>query len=74
MTLEQAVLEKLRQLPPEKQQEVLEFTESLHSEKNTNPSLKNVKGLWSDLKQQITEDDISQIRKEIWNNFPKEKL
>ncbi len=29
MTVEQAVLEKLRELPPERQQEVLDFVESL---------------------------------------------
>jgi hypothetical protein len=29
MTLEQAILEKVRALPPEKQQEILEFAESL---------------------------------------------
>ena len=29
MTLEQAILEKVRALPPEKQQEILDFAESL---------------------------------------------
>ena len=74
MTLEQAVLEKLRKLPPEQQQEVLEFTESLQSQKNTKTSLKSVKGLWSELKLEITGDQITQAREEMWKNFPSEKF
>ncbi len=74
MTLEQAVLEKLRKLSPEQQQEVLKFTESLQSQKNTKTSLKSVQGLWSELKPEITGDQIAQAREEMWKNFPSEKF
>ncbi len=35
MTIEQQVLEKLRDLPPEKQKEVLEFVDSLKEKKRS---------------------------------------
>jgi hypothetical protein len=37
--IEQAVLEKLRQLAPDKQQKVLDFVTTLHQEQGTLPSL-----------------------------------
>ena len=63
MALEQAVLETLRQLSPEQQQEVLEFAEYLQRKKNTKVPLKSVEGLWSDLEPEITEYEITQARK-----------
>lgn len=74
MNLEQAVLEKLRDLPPDKQQEVLNFTEFLHHKVTPKRPLRSVKGLWSDLKIDLTEEDISQARKEMWGNFPREDI
>ena len=35
MNLEQAVLDKLRELPPDKQQEVLDFAEFLQQKKSS---------------------------------------
>ena len=31
-------------------------------------------GLCADLNQKITEDDISEARKEMWGSFPREDL
>jgi len=73
MKLEQAVLEKLRQLPPDKQQEVLQFAESLQIQA-VQPPLRSVKGLWSHLEEDITEDDLTQARQELWKNFPSNDL
>lgn len=73
MTLEQAVLEKLRQLPLDKQQEVLQFAESLQT-KTVKPPLRSVKGLWSHLDNEITENDLTQARQEMWSNFPRNHL
>ena len=72
MNLEQAVLDKLRTLPLEKQQEVLDFAEFLQQKNLTKKPLKSVKGLCADLKVDITEEDIAQARKEMWGNFPRE--
>ena len=71
MNIEQAVLEKMRQLPVDKQQEVLDFTEFLYQKMVKRP-LRSVKGLCADIKVDITEEDISQARKEMWGNFPRE--
>jgi hypothetical protein len=71
MTIEQQVVEKLRDLPPEKQKEVLDFVDSL-KEKNDGPKkpLRSLRGLWADLNVHITEEDIAQARGEMWGNFP----
>jgi hypothetical protein len=74
MNLEQAVLDKLRALPPDKQQEVLDFAEFLQQKNLPRKPLKSVKGLWADLKVDITEEDIAQARKEMWGNFPREDI
>jgi hypothetical protein len=72
MTLEQAVIEKLRQLPVEKQQEVLDFVEFLQQKIPSKRSRRSLKGLCADLQIEITEKDIAQARRELWNNFPRE--
>jgi hypothetical protein len=72
MNLEQAVLEKLRALPPDQQQEILDFAEFLQQKNLTKKPLKSVKGLCADLKVDITEEEIAQARQEMWGNFPRE--
>lgn len=79
MNLEQAVLEKLRQLPVDKQQEVLDFTEFIHQKMISKrplqeSKLRSIKGLWANLDINITEEDIAQARKEMWENFPNEDI
>jgi hypothetical protein len=58
MTLEQQLLEKLRGLSPDKQQEVLNFAESLSKKASPKEPLRSLEGLWADLNIQITEEDI----------------
>ncbi|MGB3264767.1 MAG: DUF2281 domain-containing protein [Microcoleus sp.] len=72
MNLEQAVLDKLRGMPPNQQQEVLDFAEFLQQKNILKRPLKSVKGLCADLKVDITEEDIAQARQEMWGNFPRE--
>jgi len=74
MTFEQQVVEKLRDLPPEKQKEVLDFVDFL-KEKNGGGAKKprrSLLGLWADLDTHITEEDISKARREMWGNFPRD--
>ena len=73
MTIEQQVLEKLRDLPPDKQKEVLDFVDFL-KEKNggVKKPLRSLRGLWADLNIHITEEDIAQARREMWGNFPRD--
>lgn len=72
MTLEQQVLEKLRDLPPEKQKEVLDFVASLKEKNGSTKLRRSLRGLWKDLNIDITEKDIAEARSEMWGNFPRE--
>ncbi|UNU23672.1 DUF2281 domain-containing protein [Microcoleus vaginatus] len=74
MNLEQAVLDKLRALSPERQQEVLDFAEFLQQKTILKRPLKSVKGMWANLDINITEEDIAQARKEMWKDFPREDI
>ena len=72
MTIEQQLIEKLRNLPPEKQEEVLKFVNSLISARNSKPPRHSLLGLWADLNIHITEEDIAEARREMWGNFPRD--
>lgn len=72
MTLEQQVLEKLRDLPPEEQREVLDFVDFLKERNGTKKPVRSLLGLWGDLDFHITEDDIAEARREMWGNFPRD--
>jgi hypothetical protein len=72
MTIEEQLLEKLRDLPPEKQKEVLDFVDSLKEKNGTKKPLRSLLGLWADLDIHITEEDIAEARREMWGNFPRD--
>lgn len=70
MTIEQQVIEKLRELPLEKQREVLDFVESIKEKNGAGKPRRSLLGPWSDLNIHITEEDIREARREMWGNFP----
>lgn len=72
MTIEQQLVEKLRDLPPEKQKEVLDFVDLLKQQNGPKKPLRSLLGLWADLNIHVTEEDIAQARREIWGNFPRD--
>ena len=72
MTISERVLDKLRDLPPEKQRAVLEFVESLEENGEPKAPLKSLEGLWAKYDINITEEDIAEMRREMWSNFPRE--
>ena len=72
MTIEEQVLEKLRELPPEKQKEVLDFVDFLKEKNGTKKPLRSLLGLWADLDFHVAEEDIAEIRREMWGNFPRD--
>jgi hypothetical protein len=72
--IEEAVVAKLRELPVDKQLEVLDFAKVLATKEPSCPKLKNVRGLWKDLGTAISEEDIADARKEMWGNFPREQF
>lgn len=72
MSIEEMVLEKLRGLPAEKKQEVLDFVEFLNHQSTSRRPRRSLKGLWKDLGVDITEEDIAEARREMWSNFPRD--
>jgi len=74
MSLEQAILEKVRDLPAEQQQKVLDFADSLRASAEERPPLRSPEGLWDGLGVSISEEDIVELRREMWKNFPREDI
>ena len=72
MKIPDLVLEKLRELPPDKQQAVLEFVESLQQNGAPAKPLKGFEGLLEKYNVQISEEDIAEARREMWGNFPRD--
>jgi hypothetical protein len=72
MTIEELVVEKLRHLPTEKQQEVLSYVESLSVEEGPNNHLMSLEGIWADFGFNITAEDIAVARREMWGDFPRD--
>ncbi|MBR8827439.1 MAG: DUF2281 domain-containing protein [Gomphosphaeria aponina SAG 52.96 = DSM 107014] len=69
MNLEQSLLEKVGQLPVDKKLELLDFAEFLYQKSIPQRPSKSIKGLCADLKVDITEEDIKELRKEMWGSF-----
>lgn len=72
MTIEEKVVAKLRGLPLERQKEVLEFVDSLEEKNGSKKPLRNLRGLWKDLNVKVTEEDIAEMRREMWAKFPRD--
>ena len=72
--IEQTVLEKFRALPPEKQQEVLDFVEFLEQRNGAKLPRRSAMGLLADLGIHISKEDIDEARREMWGNFPREDI
>jgi hypothetical protein len=72
-SIEEALIAKMRELPPEKQRELLDFAGSLDT-KETGVKLNSARGLWKNLGFTISDEDIAQTRKEMWGNFPREQF
>lgn len=73
-SIEHAVLAKLRELPAEKQRDVLAFVSALGTPAPSRPKMKNARGLWKGLGITISDEDIAEARKEMWGNFPREQF
>jgi hypothetical protein len=72
MSLEQAILEAVRALPAEKQQEVLSHAARLRAEATKKRPFKSVKGLWAGLGISLSAGEIEENQREMWSNFPRE--
>jgi hypothetical protein len=74
MSTEQAILEVVRALPAEKQQEILRHATRLRQETADRKPLQSVKGLWSDLDVFLSAEELKDNQREMWNNFPREDI
>ncbi len=74
MTLEEAVLEKLRVLPYDKQQEMLDFAEFLAQKAMVRKPHKSSLGALAHLNISISKEEIDEARREAWANFPREQF
>lgn len=66
MSLEQAILEAVRALPPDKQYEILDHATRLRDQTSHKKPLRSVKGLWADLDVSLSAEDIDAARHEMW--------
>lgn len=69
MTVTEQVLEKLKALPPEKQQEVLDFVESISRAGSSQGPLFNPEGLWEGEGCDISPEELAEARREMWSKF-----
>jgi hypothetical protein len=74
MSLEQAILEAVRALPAEKQQEILHHATSLRRQTTHKRPLRSVKGLWADLRVSLSAEELEENQREMWKNFPREDI
>jgi hypothetical protein len=74
MPVIETVLQKLVHLPLVQQQEVLDFVESLTEKTTSQPPLFNPEGLWAGSKSDISPEDISLIRREMWGEYVHEEV
>lgn len=70
MLMEEVLLEKIKALPANRQQEMLDFAEFL-AQKAARPR-RSLYGALADLEFNLTEEDITEARREVWDNFPRE--
>lgn len=77
MSIEEAVLERLRFLPEAQKQEVLDFVDFLTVRKQkklkkTAPKLPKLLGRYANLKVILEESDLLEVRQQMWAQFPRE--
>ena len=74
MSIEQQILEAVRDLPDEKQHEILSHATRLREEIGTKKPFKSIEGLWADLNISLSAEEIDENQREMWKNFPREDI
>lgn len=73
MNTEQAILDAVRALPPDQQEEILAHARQLQARSDTvKAPRKSGRGLWADLGIDLTSEEIDEARREMWKNFPRD--
>ena len=70
--IEETLIAVIKTLPSAKQQALLEFAEFLQAKTTSKSPSKSIKGLWAKANINLTEEELSTTRKEMWTNFPKD--
>ncbi len=72
MTVVESIVERVENLPLERQREVLNFAEYLQHKEKSNGSKprKSLEGMWKGV--DISAEDIDEARREMWGNFPRD--
>jgi hypothetical protein len=76
LSYEEVVEQALHLTPVEKAQLLEKLASTLKEElaDEQKKPMKSLYGLWADLKVDISAEDIDQIRREMWSNFPREDI
>jgi hypothetical protein len=75
MSIEEAVVLKLKTLDEERQRQVLVFVESLlAASKPVGTARRSPGGLWAGLKADLSEEEIQKARHETWGSFPRDDI
>ena len=69
MSVEDAIFEIVRNLPVEKQQELLKHATSLRQELSRATARKNIRALWADLGISLSSEEIQGNQREMWHAF-----
>ena len=73
MTIEESILERVRALPPAKREDVLKYISSLDVGGERKP-FRSPKGILADLNFTLTEEDLTEARREMWGGFPRDDV
>jgi hypothetical protein len=71
MTVEEQILEKIRKLAPAMKEQVLRYVEGMQGRDNALKQRKSLRGLWKGSGTNLTEEDITEARREMWGEFPR---
>jgi erythromycin esterase-like protein len=72
MTTLEMIAERVRDLPVDKQREVLDFVEFLRARVAPRRSLSDVVGLCKGF--DVSSEDIEQAQRDLWSGFPREDI
>ena len=70
MTTWEQIAEKAKRLTPEKQREVLDFLDFLRAREHSTKPRRSAAGILADLNVDVSNEDIEEVRREMWSNFP----
>ncbi len=74
MSKQELLLGYWQDLLPEQQRELIHFAEFLHTKAMATQARPNIKGICNGTAVDLTLEDFTKARQEMWANFPREEL